>query len=99
MEPPALPNHQDLLDRALEAVTKCQSRLNSISKVASFAAWFVEQEVAWHPVTEDPPQGMLSIWDTTHNIVRTGWKELDGWHYERGSEKHFTPGKWQRIHF
>lgn len=100
MEPLALPNHQELLDRALEAATKYESRLNSISKIARFAAWFLEQELAWHGVEEDPPRGTLVlIWDTTHNIVRTGWLEVDGWHFDAGKETHFRPGKWQRIHF
>lgn len=93
-------SEEEIQSRALEAATKYESRLNSISKVARFAAWFLKQELAWHDVKDEPPhQMMVLLRDTTHHIVRVGWLALDGWHFEAGSEKHFTPMKWQRIHF
>lgn len=89
-----------LLKRASEAATKYKAKLNSPDAIARFAVWFLAQEKTWHPISEDPPRGApVLIWDTTRNIVRVGWNEVDGWHFDPASKDDFRPGKWQRIHF
>jgi hypothetical protein len=90
---------KELFARALAAAQRYYAHLDSPDKIARFAVWFLNQELPWHDVADDPPRSLpLLVWDTRRNIVQVGWSELSGWHIQ-GDEEPFTPHRWKRIHF
>jgi len=55
-----MPN-QERKERALEALKKYRGRVTSEERIASFAAWFVEQECAWKDVRKEPPTDTILV--------------------------------------
>ena len=54
-----MPN-QERKERALEALKKYRGRVTS-EEIASFAAWFGEQECAWNDVKRQPPTDTMLV--------------------------------------
>jgi hypothetical protein len=53
--------NQERKERALEALKKYRGSVTSEERIASFAAWFVEQESAWKDVKKEPPSDTMLV--------------------------------------
>jgi hypothetical protein len=93
-----MPN-QERKERALEALKKYRGRVTSEERIASFAAWFVEQECAWNDVKRQPPTDTMLVLlkDSKANIVRLGHRTTGGDWQVQDEPKGFLPLQWTRI--
>jgi hypothetical protein len=93
-----MPN-QERKERALEALKKYRGRVTSEERIASFAAWFVEQECAWKDVFKEPPTDTMLVLlkDSKTNIVRLGYRTAGGGWQIQEAPKGFVPLQWMRI--
>jgi hypothetical protein len=93
-----MPN-QERKERALEALKKYRGRVTSEERIASFAAWFVEQECAWKDVFKEPPTDTMLVLlkDSKTNIVRLGYRTAGGGWQIQEEPKGFVPLQWMRI--
>jgi hypothetical protein len=53
--------NQERKEPALKALKKYRGRVTSEERIASFAAWFVEQECAWKDVFKEPPTDAVLV--------------------------------------
>jgi hypothetical protein len=93
-----MPN-QERKERALKALAKYRGEVTSEERIASFAAWFVEQESAWKDVKKEAPTDTMLVLlkDSKTNVVRLGYRTTGGGWQVQEEPTGFVPLQWMRI--